>query len=184
MATKEIYLAGGCFWGTERYLQKLVGVISTEVGYANGNSAQVDYKTVCTGTTNHVETVKVVYDPEVLPLNELLTTFLATIDPTSLNQQGNDKGTQYRTGIYSLAADYEQNQPVVAKALAQEQTKYQDPLVVENLELANYCSAEEYHQNYLVKNPQGYCHLVLDDFTELLNAQNAKSQARLEKLGR
>lgn len=180
MTVKQIYLAGGCFWGTEKFLSLLVGVESTEVGYANGNREQVTYQEVCTGTTEHAEAVKVTYDPEVLPLKELLETFLQTIDPTIKNQQGNDKGTQYRTGIYSLPQDYEEQKEVVAQVLQEEQKKYSSPVLVENLPLANFCSAEEYHQKYLEKNPTGYCHLNFADLAQVLSTQNKKSEQRVK----
>ena len=100
MNTKEIYFAGGCFWGTEHFLKQIRGVISTEVGYANGNVANPTYKLVCQGNTQFAETVKVVYNPSEVSLSLLIDLYLKTIDPTSLNKQGNDKGSQYRTGIY------------------------------------------------------------------------------------
>ncbi|RIY34202.1 peptide-methionine (S)-S-oxide reductase MsrA [Psittacicella gerlachiana] len=180
MAKKEIYLAGGCFWGTEKFLKSLLGVEATEVGFANGNQEQVSYKEVCTGTTAHVEAVKVTYDNQVLPLEELLEAFLQTIDPTLENQQGNDKGTQYRTGIYSLASDFADQKELIAKVLENEQLKYQAKIVVENLPLNNYCSAEEYHQKYLDKNPGGYCHLNFNDLSSVIETQNKKSQTRLK----
>lgn len=111
---KEIYLAGGCFWGTEHFLKQISGVKATEVGYANGKTTNPDYKAVCTGRTGFAETVKVEYDPEAIGLNDLLDLFYKTIDPTSVNRQGNDRGSQYRTGIYfSDPAD----EPVIHRSL-------------------------------------------------------------------
>ncbi|RIY33502.1 peptide-methionine (S)-S-oxide reductase [Psittacicella hinzii] len=180
MSEKVIYLAGGCFWGTEKFLQSLIGVEATEVGYANGNRDGVSYKEVCTGTTAHVEAVKVVYNPAVISLEELLSAFLKTIDPTAVNQQGNDVGTQYRTGIYSLPEDFAQQQEVINTLLAKEQQKYSQPIVVENIPLNNYTSAEEYHQKYLDKNPTGYCHLNFIDLRPILEEQNKVARERLK----
>ena len=164
----EIYLAGGCFWGTEKFLSLIRGVLDTEVGYANGITEAPTYKQVCTGETGHAETVKVVYDPKVLPLPLLLNTFFAAIDPTSLNRQGADVGTQYRTGVYYVdPADKE----VIERELAKLQEKYDRPVVVEALPLANFYTAEDYHQKYLDKFPQGYCHIGPELF-DLARAAN------------
>lgn len=152
----EIYFAGGCFWGTEHFLKQIRGVESTQVGYANGNIANPTYQQVCTGKTNFAETVKVQYDPKEIDLKFLIDLFFKTIDPTSLNKQGNDRGTQYRTGIYYTdPADL----PII-KAAVQELAKgYSKPLVVEIEPLTNFYPAEDYHQDYLDKNPGGYCHI-------------------------
>lgn len=152
----EIYFAGGCFWGTEHFLKQIRGVESTQVGYANGNIANPTYQQVCTGKTNFAETVKVQYDPKEIDLKFLIDLFFKTIDPTSLNKQGNDRGTQYRTGIYYTdPADL----PII-KAAVQELAKgYSKPLVVEIEPLTNFYQAEDYHQDYLDKNPGGYCHI-------------------------
>jgi peptide methionine sulfoxide reductase msrA/msrB len=153
---ETIYLAGGCFWGTEKYLALVPGVTDTQVGYANGATAHPSYEQVKTGTTGHSETVAVTYDPEKLALDDLLFIFFAIIDPTSLNKQGSDEGTQYRTGIYwSNPLDA----PVVQAAVAELQRRYQQPIVTETLPLDTFWLAEEYHQKYLEKNPQGYCHI-------------------------
>lgn len=161
---KEIYLAGGCFWGTEHYFRQIRGVENTEVGYANGNPSTVHnpdcptYKEVCTDQTGFAETVHVTYDPSVLSLRFLAQLYFKAIDPTSLNRQGEDHGTQYRTGIYyTETADYEPLQQV----FDEEQRKYSIPLAVELLPLSNFFTAEDYHQDYLLKNPTGYCHLPL-----------------------
>lgn len=153
---KEIYLAGGCFWGTEHFLKLIEGVKSTQVGYANGNIANPTYKQVCTGTTDFAETVKVEYDSEKVDLPFLIDLFFKTIDPTSLNKQGNDQGTQYRTGIYyTHAADL----PAIQKTVNSLAANYSRPLAIEIKPLQNFYPAEDYHQDYLDKNPRGYCHI-------------------------
>ena len=156
MENKEIYLAGGCFWGTEHYFKQVAGVVATEVGYANGHTENPTYEDVCTDRTGFAETVHVVYNPQVVGLAFLLQMYFKAIDPTSLNQQGHDRGTQYRTGIYFTdPADL----PVIDKVYKAEQAEYELPLRVERLPLKNFFTAEEYHQDYLDKNPSGYCHL-------------------------
>lgn len=154
--TKEIYLAGGCFWGTEHYFKQVEGVVETEVGYANGNIDNPTYEQVCTDTTQFAETVRVVYDPEKASLEFLLNLYFMAIDPVSVNQQGHDKGTQYRTGIYY---DDPTDLPIIEAVYAEEMAKHDEPLAVEKLPLQNFYSAEDYHQDYLDKNPSGYCHL-------------------------
>ena len=156
MNTQTIYLAGGCFWGLEAYFQRIDGVIDAVSGYANGKTERPSYEDVVYRQTGHAETVKVVYNADKLSLNDILQYYFRVIDPTSLNQQGNDRGTQYRTGIYYTHAA---EQAIIAQALQQEQQKYQQPLVVENLPLTHFYEAEEYHQDYLIKNPNGYCHI-------------------------
>lgn len=152
----EIYLAGGCFWGTEKYISSVRGVTFTEVGYANGTAENPSYEQVCTGTTGHAETVHVKYDPDVLPLEFLLELYYESIDPTSVNRQGGDVGEQYRTGIYYTdPADLSVIERSVAKLAAQ----LGKPVAVEVKPLAAFWRAEEYHQKYLDKNPEGYCHI-------------------------
>lgn len=155
---KEIYLAGGCFWGTQHYLKQINGVLSTEAGYANGHIPNPTYKQVYTDTTGFAETVHVVYDPEVVSLELLLDLYYHTIDPTSLNKQGEDIGTRYRTGIYYTT---EEDLPIIRKVYESVAANYQEPLAVEVKPLANYYPAETYHQDYLDKNPTGYCHIPL-----------------------
>ncbi len=153
---KEIYLAGGCFWGTEHFLKLIEGVESTQVGYANGNIVNPTYQQVCTGATNFAETVKVEYDSNKVDLSFLIDLYFKTIDPTSLNRQGGDRGTQYRTGIYYTdKADL----LVIQKTVEHLAMNYTRPLEVEIKPLENYYSAEDYHQDYLDKNPDGYCHI-------------------------
>ncbi|WP_432786577.1 Peptide methionine sulfoxide reductase MsrA/MsrB [Oligella sp. MSHR50489EDL] len=159
MKTKEIYLAGGCFWGVEAYFERIPGIVDAVSGYANGKTRNPTYEQVIYNNTGHAETVKVVYDPQRIDLETVLRHYFRIIDPTSLNRQGNDRGTQYRTGIYYTdPADKD----LITAALAREQSKWQRPLVVENQPLEAFDAAEEYHQDYLAKNPNGYCHVDLN----------------------
>ena len=159
--TKEIYLAGGCFWGTEHYFKQIEGVTATQVGFANGHTLNPTYKEVYTDTTGFAETVHVEYDPEKVSLQFLLQMFFKAIDPLSLNKQGHDEGTRYRTGVYYTSHE---DLPVIEKVFAEVQKDYPQPLAVEKLPLQNYYAAEDYHQDYLDKNPDGYCHLPLSLF--------------------
>ena len=153
---KEIYLAGGCFWGTEHYFKMIAGVVDTEVGCANGVTANPTYKEVCTDKTRFAETVRVVYDPGKVGLRFLLEMYFKAVDPVSVNRQGHDVGSQYRTGIYYVDPG---DRPVIEEAWRAEQARHAQPLAVEKLPLVNFYAAEEYHQDYLEKNPRGYCHL-------------------------
>ena len=154
--TQEIYLAGGCFWGTEHYFKQVRGVVATEVGFANGHFENPTYKQVKTQDTGFAETVHITYDPATVSLELLLNLYFRSINPLSLNRQGEDSGTQYRTGIYYTDG---QDLPTIDNAFMAEQAKYDQPLAVEKLPLQNFYTAEEYHQDYLDKNPDGYCHL-------------------------
>ena len=157
----KIFLAGGCFWGLQKYMSEIRGVTSTQVGYANGKTSNPTYEDVCYGNTGHAETVKVHYDPNVISLPFLLNLFYDAIDPTSVNRQGGDHGTQYRTGIfYSDAADL----PVIGMSLKNLQMRYDNPVVIQLEPLNNFFPAEDYHQNYLDKNPGGYCHIGREKF--------------------
>ena len=158
---KVIYFAGGCFWGTEHFFKLINGVIKTQVGYANGITEAPTYQEVCTNTTQHAETVMVTYDPEKIPLRFLLEMYFKAIDPTLLNQQGHDVGTQYRTGIYYTD---EADVPIIKEVYQEEQKKYKKKMVTEVEPLNCFYTAEEYHQDYLDKNPEGYCHLPLELF--------------------
>ena len=153
---KEIYLAGGCFWGTEHYFKQVKGVVETETGFANGHLENPSYKQVKHGDTGFAETVRIKYDPSVVSLELLLDLYFKSIDPLSLNKQGEDEGTQYRTGIYYT--DTEDLQ-VIDKVYGKAEEAAGQPLAVEKLPLQNFYPAEEYHQDYLDKNPDGYCHL-------------------------
>lgn len=154
--TDTIYFAGGCFWGTEHFLKQIPGVISTEAGYANSRVPDPTYQQVCTGATGAAETVKVVYDPSEVSASFLTRLYFMTIDPTSVNRQGNDRGTQYRTGIYYTTPAQKAAVDAEVAALAKE---YASPLAVEVRPIENFYEAEEYHQDYLDKNPGGYCHI-------------------------
>ena len=158
MAEKTIYLAGGCFWGCQKYFDMQRGVQRTEVGYANGPTANPSYEEV-KRHAGHAETVRVVYDPDVLPLRALLEAYFKVIDPVSVNKQGEDEGVQYRTGVYSADAG---DLTVIRVALDDLAARIDGPLAVECLPLENFYPAEEYHQKYLEKNPGGYCHIHFD----------------------
>ncbi len=158
-----IYLAGGCFWGVEEYMSRLAGIYDVSSGYANGKTENPTYEEVIYDDTGHAETVKVVYDPKQITLEEILTAFFRVIDPTSLNKQGNDVGTQYRTGIYYTN---DNEKPIVNDALSKLQLEYDNQLVVEALPLSNFYTAEDYHQDYLSQNKNGYCHINLELATE------------------
>lgn len=149
---KTIYLAGGCFWGLEKYVGLVRGVVGTEVGYANGKRDGATYQ----DGSGYAEVVKIAYDPAVAPLPFLLDLYYDAIDPTSVNRQGNDVGVDYRTGIYYTdPAD----EPVIRESIARLQKDYSEPIAIEVGPLVRYSPAEEYHQDYLDKNPGGYCHI-------------------------
>lgn len=153
-----IYLAGGCFWGTQHLMRQVRGVVSTRCGYANGCGEEPTYEEVYTDLTGYAECVEVVFDEGVVTLATLLRLFFRSIDPLSLNRQGEDVGTRYRTGIYYT------NEALVAEiqgVYEEVQSQYNQPLAVELEPLKNFFPAEEYHQDYLVKNPTGYCHISL-----------------------
>jgi peptide methionine sulfoxide reductase msrA/msrB len=158
-----IYLAGGCFWGAEKYLALIPGVEATQVGFANGGSAAPSYQDVCAGS-GHAETVKVDYDGCVIELGDLLFLFFQIIDPTSVNKQGHDEGVQYRTGVYWVDPS---DESAVRQALTELQARHSNPLAVEAGLLQEYYPAEEYHQKYLDKNPDGYCHVPQTSFEKV-----------------
>lgn len=162
---RTVYLAGGCFWGVEAYFERIDGVVDAVSGYANGRTANPSYEDVIYRDTGHAETVKVTYNPDKLSLDDILLYYFRIIDPTSLNKQGNDRGTQYRAGVYTTEV---KEQKVVAAALAKLQESHKKPIVVENVPLENFYVAEEYHQDYLAKNPNGYCHVDLSKADEPL----------------
>ena len=175
--TKTIYLAGGCFWGLEAYMERVDGVVDAISGYANGNPNVKDpsYEQVIAGS-GHAETVKVVYDADKIDLETVLKYYFRVIDPTSLNKQGNDRGVQYRTGIYYTdAAD----RVVIDQALQQLKGKYSQKIVVEEKPLANFALAEEYHQDYLAKNPNGYCHIDLSLADDKVQASGSSGTKKL-----
>ena len=155
-----IYLAGGCFWGIEKYVSSIRGVVDTEVGYANGHTEHPTYEEVRYEQTGHAETVKVTFDPDEITLPVLLELFYRIIDPTSVDRQGHDEGHQYRTGIYTTDPAM---LPVIRESLARLQTRWTAPLVVEAGPLEQFFPAETYHQDYLDKNPGGYCHVPFSE---------------------
>ncbi len=158
---KSIYFAGGCFWGTEHFFKQIEGVTFTETGYANGSTPDPTYRQVYTDTTGYAETVHVEYDNDVIDLEFLVRMFFKAIDPTSLNRQGEDVGTRYRTGIYYTDAE---ELLCIKKIYDEIGRQYERPLVVELEPLKNFYRAEDYHQDYLENNPDGYCHLPLELF--------------------
>ena len=184
--TKTIYLAGGCFWGTAHLFSLVAGVLSARAGYANSVVANPTYEEVCSGRTQAAETVEVTYDDSLVGLTDLLCLYFRSIDPLSLNRQGGDVGTQYRTGIYYTdPAD----RPVIEAQMATIQRRNTQPLAVETGPLRNFYPAEEYHQDYLYKHPDGYCHVDPSLFKEAremrpcsVAADKAALKARLTPL--
>ncbi|MDR2302192.1 MAG: peptide-methionine (R)-S-oxide reductase MsrB [Deltaproteobacteria bacterium] len=176
---KTIVLAGGCFWGVEKYLALINGVLKTQVGYANGFTENPTYEEVCAGSSGFAEAVKVTYDGEVLGLSELLDLFYKVIDPTSVNKQGNDRGPQYRTGVYFTdPADW----PIIRGSLVLLSESLSRPLAVEGGRLKNFYSAEEYHQKYLDHHPGGYCHIPEASFEAARNyKKSAADSLELQK---
>lgn len=172
---REIYFAGGCFWGTEHFFKQVRGVTATEVGYANGKTEKPSYEQVSTGDTGFAETVKVTYNPETIDLGLLIDLFFKTIDPTTLNRQAHDVGTQYRTGIYFTSPD---DKALILLKLSELQKQYQHKIVVEGEALQNFYDAESYHQKYLDKNPGGYCHIGPDLFELARKANPVKSNSK------
>jgi len=155
-STSVIFFAGGCFWGTEHFFKQVDGVTATEVGFANGHGENPTYDYVIRKETGYAETVKVTYNPKKVDLNLLVDLYFLTIDPTSLDKQGNDIGDQYRTGIYYTS---DQQLPSIKERIKAETAKHQTPIVVEVTPLKIYYKAEAYHQDYLENNPGGYCHI-------------------------
>ncbi len=155
---REIYLAGGCFWGVEEYFSRVNGVYDAISGYANGKDDVTNYNLV--SQTGHAETVKIIYDSSAVSLKEILLHYFRIIDPTSVDKQGNDVGKQYRTGIYYVS---EEDESVINDVIKGESNKYDKPIVIEVENLKNFVIAEEYHQDYLKKNPNGYCHINVEE---------------------
>lgn len=165
---KDIYFAGGCFWGVEEYFSRVPGVYDVTSGYANGHTPNPSYEQVLTQKTGYAETVHVRYDPEQVTLRTLTQLFFTIIDPLSVNRQGNDRGTQYRTGIYYVQ---DNDKDIITAVMQEEQQKYTHPLAVELLPLTQYFIAEDYHQDYLRRNPQGYCHIDFSSLDNLIRNQ-------------
>ena len=159
--TETIVLGGGCFWCVEAVMKPLKGVTRVVSGYANGHVANPTYREVCTGRTGHNEVVEVSFDPDVVSLHDLLVVFFTTHDPTTLNRQGADRGTQYRSGVYYQRDDQRETAESVKGALT-EQGVYADPIVTEIVPLESFYPAEDYHQDYYARNPaQPYCQAVI-----------------------
>ena len=159
---KTIFLAGGCFWGLQKYFDQFDGVLRTEVGYANGPDRAPSYEDVCSDS-GHAETVMIEYDEDRISLETLLDSYFRVIDPLSVNRQGHDEGIQYRTGIY-YTDDGQLN--AIRKVYSREEAKAGAKLAVAVEPLQNFFSAEEYHQKYLEKNPGGYCHIPASFYKE------------------
>ena len=168
-SSSVIYFAGGCFWGTEHFFKQVKGVTATEVGFANGNTVNPTYEEVVHKKTGYAETVKVTYNPKQVDLNLLLNLYFLTIDPTSINKQGNDIGDQYRTGIYYTSS---KQLPLINARIAEEAKKHSQRVVVEVTPLKKYYKAEDYHQDYLETNPGGYCHINPELFKIAKDANN------------
>lgn len=171
---QTIYLAGGCFWGVEAYFRKIKGINATRVGYANGKTATTSYEEL--KLTDHAETVEIHYDENVINLAEILLRFYRIIDVTAVNKQGNDVGRQYRTGIYYVTRD---SYRTARCSLALLQEKFAEPLAVELAPLDNFIPAEDYHQNYLDRNPQGYCHIDLSAAATGIASNSARTRAEI-----
>ena len=162
---KEIYLAGCCFWGIEAYMKRIYGVIDVKSGYANGKTSNPKYEDLLYNNSGHAETVHVLYNTEKISLKILLAYFFKIIDPTSINKQGNDVGTQYRTGIYYNA---DEDLDIINTVIENKQKKYSKKIVVEVEPIKQFYLAEDYHQDYLNKNPNGYCHIDLNKAVEII----------------
>ncbi len=156
---KKIVIAGGCFWGVEEYFRRLKGIGQTRVGYAQGIKENPSYQEVCTGKTHHAEVAELEYDENIISLEKICEHLFRIVDPTSLNKQGGDIGTQYRVGVYPKQEDEITR---VKAYYALRQKDYDKPLVMECERLRDFYDAEEYHQNYLVVNPGGYCHVNMN----------------------
>ena len=163
---RKIYLAGGCFWGIQGYFSRVAGVLESSVGYANSQIANPSYEIVCSGCSGAVEALELVYDEGRLGLGEIVDRLLSIIDPSALNYQANDIGTQYRNGVYYLQ---EGDEAVIQERIRAWEQRSGRKAVTEVLPLQNFYLAESYHQNYLQSHPHGYCHIDIDsslrDFT-------------------
>ncbi|MFI3329276.1 MAG: peptide-methionine (S)-S-oxide reductase MsrA [bacterium] len=166
---KKIYLAGGCFWGVEQYFKQIQGVINTKVGYANGKTNNPTYKTI--KESNHVETVYIEYDEEIVGLGFILEMFYKVIDPTSINKQGEDEGTQYRSGIYYVDNN---DLSIINNSINNLEKEINAKTAIEIESLDGFYDAEEYHQDYLEKNPTGYCHISKESFDKAKNTKVSK----------
>ena len=175
MAVKELIVGGGCFWCTEAVYETLKGVSDVESGYANGETLDPTYKDICTGATGHAEVIKITYDDSIITSDTLFDIFFVVHNPTTLNQQGGDRGTQYRSTI--LYTD-EETKEVAEAALEAAQADYTDPIVTTIEPLVCYYKAEAYHQDYYQQNPmQGYCNAVIPPKLAKLKAKFGKEMA-------
>lgn len=166
---KKIYFAGGCFWGVEAYMKRIDGVIDAVSGYANGETEKPTYEDVIYRGTGHAETVQVTYDTNKINLETLLKYYFRIVDPISLNKQGNDRGTQYRTGIYYIDLE---DKSIIEKEIVSLQRNYSEKIVIEIMPLIRFDLAEDYHQDYLRKNPNGYCHIDLSIADNIIIDEN------------
>jgi len=172
MAKKELIVGGGCFWCTEAAFEVLKGVSDVESGYANGHTLNPTYRDICTGETGHAEVIKITYDDTIITTDTLLDIFFVIHDPTTLNRQGGDRGTQYRSTI--LYTD-DETKAAAEAALDAAQEEYKDPIVTTIEPLESYYPAEDYHQDYYRQNPmQGYCMAVIPPKLAKLKAKFAK----------
>ena len=162
---QNIYFAGGCFWGVEEYFSRIPGVCDTECGYANGTRSNPTYEEVCSDTTGFAETVRIMYNPDIVALRILVRQFFKIIDPVSVNRQGNDRGSQYRTGIYYTS---DEDRGPIQTVMYEIQKDYSQPLAVEFEPLRNFYPAEDYHQDYLQNHPHGYCHIDFSSLKDLI----------------
>lgn len=178
---KIIYLAGGCFWGVGEYFSRIPGVERVTAGYANGHTANPSYEDVCRNNTGYAETVEIRYDPAIVPLETLLGQYFKIIDPTAIDRQGNDIGNQYRTGIYYVE---EADTSLILSLMAAEQKNYEAPLSTECLPLQNFFPAEEHHQDYLKKNPGGYCHISFESLKDIPQAKPQYQKPSRDELKR
>lgn len=176
---KKIYLAGGCFWGVEAYMKRIDGVIDVVSGYANGKTERPTYEDVIYRGTGHAETVQVTYNPEKISLETLLKYYFRIIDPISLNKQGNDRGTQYRTGIYYVDLE---DKDIIEKEIEALQRNYSEKIMIEVMPLSRFDLAEDYHQDYLKKNPNGYCHIDLSKADNIIIDENKYTKLSDEQL--
>ncbi len=163
MKEQEIYLAAGCFWGAQKVFKLVDGVTFTEVGFANGDTAAPTYQQVYTDTTGYAECVRVRYDANVVSLRELVSLYLRIVDPFSVNRQGGDEGTRYRTGIYY--EDPDSDLPDIEAVIGGFEKEAGRSVAIEVVPLRRFYRAEDFHQDYLDKNPEGYCHLSPEIFS-------------------
>ena len=155
---KEIYIAGGCFWGVQAYFNLVKGILDTEVGYANGNLTHPTYEDLISHRATHAETLYIKYDEKVISLETILSHMLRFVDPTSVDKQGGDRGHQYRTGVYF---NDERDEKIIDKVFRAKEKETGQKFAIEVKKMENFYAAEDYHQDYLEKNPRGYCHVDL-----------------------